>query len=274
MKFKVSLSAMFLVLLGSGVLWAGDPWKEKPYTEWTEEDAQLVLHDSPWARTIKAKSPNTAVPGKSNCTHRPPTRERRVIYGPGGPPLVVYGPPTGGVYCDVTSSGTGAEQGPKQPRTRDLFTVVWFSSITAREAVARLGQLKGTLTAERVNQFLSQKIDKYILVVRGPYLLSLVPLSDEQLLKMTSLQPQRSKKPLYPVEVKRISSTPRYGKSLLNEIRFYFPREVNGEPLIGAKETKVIFFCRTKLAGVRAGIDQIKAKFDLKKMRKSGKRDL
>ena len=269
MKFKVSLSAMLLVLLGSGVLWAGDPWKESQYTEWTEEDAQLVLHDSPWARTIKARSPNTAVSGKSNCTHRPPTRERRVIYGPGGP-FVVYGPPTGGLYCDVTSSGTGTEQGPKQPRTRFLFTVVWFSSITAREAVARLGQLTGTLTAERVNQFLSQKIDKYILVVRGRNLQFLAPLSDEQLLKVTSLQPQRSKKHLYPVEMKRISRTTRYGKSLLNEIRFYFPREVDGEPLIGAKETKVIFFCRTKLAG----IDQIKAKFDLKKMRKSGKRDL
>ena len=31
---------------------AGDPWEEKPYTEWTEEDARKVLEDSPWAHTV------------------------------------------------------------------------------------------------------------------------------------------------------------------------------------------------------------------------------
>ena len=50
MKFKVSLSAMLLVLLGSSVVWAGDPWKEKPYTEWTEKECRKLLQNSPWAK--------------------------------------------------------------------------------------------------------------------------------------------------------------------------------------------------------------------------------
>ena len=52
MKFKVSLGAMLLVFLGSGVLWAGDPWKEKPYTEWTEKDCMKILQKSPWGKRI------------------------------------------------------------------------------------------------------------------------------------------------------------------------------------------------------------------------------
>ena len=50
MKIKVILSTMLLVLLGAGVVWAGDPWKEKPYTEWSEKECRKLLQDSPWAK--------------------------------------------------------------------------------------------------------------------------------------------------------------------------------------------------------------------------------
>ena len=50
MKSKVILSGTLLVLLGSSVVWAGDPWKEKPYTEWTEKECRKLLQNSPWAK--------------------------------------------------------------------------------------------------------------------------------------------------------------------------------------------------------------------------------
>ncbi|HWQ03015.1 MAG TPA: hypothetical protein VNL38_00915, partial [Candidatus Nitrosotenuis sp.] len=31
---------------------AQEPWKSRPYTEWTAEDVRRVLDDSPWARVV------------------------------------------------------------------------------------------------------------------------------------------------------------------------------------------------------------------------------
>ena len=50
MKSKAILGGTLLVLLGSSVVWAGDPWKEKPYTEWTEKECRKLLQNSPWAK--------------------------------------------------------------------------------------------------------------------------------------------------------------------------------------------------------------------------------
>jgi hypothetical protein len=38
------------VLIGATLLWAGDPWKERPYTEWTEKECRKLLQNSPWAK--------------------------------------------------------------------------------------------------------------------------------------------------------------------------------------------------------------------------------
>jgi len=55
-------------------------WDKKPYTEWTEKDAQKLLNDSPWARTQSFdspmelyKGPQTGRQGTSTATTaRPP----------------------------------------------------------------------------------------------------------------------------------------------------------------------------------------------------------
>jgi len=42
-------------LAGALLLLAADPaWKNKPISEWTEEDARLVLADSPWAVNVRS----------------------------------------------------------------------------------------------------------------------------------------------------------------------------------------------------------------------------
>jgi hypothetical protein len=49
------LPALSIASLITVSLVAGDPsWKGKPIADWTEEDAQQVLTDSPWAKTVKA----------------------------------------------------------------------------------------------------------------------------------------------------------------------------------------------------------------------------
>lgn len=53
MNAKPILRSLLAVLLSATLLWAGDPWVEKPYTEWTEEDIEKVLEDSPWAHKVR-----------------------------------------------------------------------------------------------------------------------------------------------------------------------------------------------------------------------------
>ena len=37
----------------AGLIWAADePWKDKDPAQWSEEDAKLILRDSPWAKTV------------------------------------------------------------------------------------------------------------------------------------------------------------------------------------------------------------------------------
>ena len=51
------IAAVVVLGLGSALLlWAGDPWKEKPWTEWTQKDVDKIFDDSPWGQTfLKAK---------------------------------------------------------------------------------------------------------------------------------------------------------------------------------------------------------------------------
>jgi hypothetical protein len=42
-----------LLAVSAGLFAASDhPWKDKQATDWTDEDAKLVLTDSPWAKTV------------------------------------------------------------------------------------------------------------------------------------------------------------------------------------------------------------------------------
>ncbi|MCI0657172.1 MAG: hypothetical protein L0170_08890, partial [Acidobacteria bacterium] len=96
-----------LVLLGSGLLWAGDPWKEKPWMEWSQKDVDKVLQDSPWAQGyLKAKESQPEFDPSLSAEQRERQRSTQV--------------------------------------TDAYFTVVWESARTVKEAEARLSQLQTT----------------------------------------------------------------------------------------------------------------------------------
>lgn len=52
MSRKVVAGSVISLLLAATLLRAGEPWEEKPYTEWTKEDVEKVLADSPWAHEV------------------------------------------------------------------------------------------------------------------------------------------------------------------------------------------------------------------------------
>jgi hypothetical protein len=65
-----SLLAISATLFAAG----GQPWKDKPVTDWTEDEAKEVLTDSPWAKTVH--------PTMDSSTNNQQRRRRSA--GPGG----------------------------------------------------------------------------------------------------------------------------------------------------------------------------------------------
>ena len=47
-----------ICLLAVSTLSAGDPWKEKPWTEWTEKDCIKILQKSPWGKRVLIDNQN------------------------------------------------------------------------------------------------------------------------------------------------------------------------------------------------------------------------
>ena len=44
---------MFLLGISAALFATGEqPWKDKPLSDWTEDEAKEVLTDSPWAKTV------------------------------------------------------------------------------------------------------------------------------------------------------------------------------------------------------------------------------
>lgn len=88
---------------------AGEPWKVKSLSEWTDADLVRMLNDSPWARPVE------------------------VVMG--SPELSIIGGGPGGFI----------DRGPKRPHIP--FVVRWVSALPYKEAYARAryGEGEGAL---------------------------------------------------------------------------------------------------------------------------------
>ena len=260
MKFKVSLSAMLLVLLGSGVLWAGEPWKKKPYTSWTEDDISKILSDSPWSKPMW-----TYKMEKRNLVERD-EKVREESY----------------IRVQVFSDGSRRAYIPPQQRSgkgmvevrHRAFDVVWISSLTVREALVRRAILEGRATIEQGDKILATQQANYVLVVqRRNAEMELLDISKERLMEEVYLELGSSSRRILPIEVMRYETT----SGQLSELRFIFPRELNGQPTISAEEKEVKLYIMSVLTSrtfVRAGQpEHIHATFHLRKMSRNGKSD-
>src|SRR5574337_88132 len=54
MRSRIALLLACLALAVAA--WAGDPWKEKTYKEWNQEEVNKILADSPWSRPVTVQA--------------------------------------------------------------------------------------------------------------------------------------------------------------------------------------------------------------------------
>lgn len=128
MKPRQALCVLLGVVLAGAVLWAGDPWNDKPYTEWDRNDVDRILGDSPWAKSV-------AVAGSA-----------------------ILGAP-------VQGSTGKIEHSPSQASAGDKLIVRWFSALTLREALFRSNQLRRTVSDEGARRLLSNPPAHFVVQV-------------------------------------------------------------------------------------------------------------
>lgn len=239
---RFCIAVLFITVL----LCAGEPWTQKPYTQWTPEEIDRVLRKSPWAREVTHVTFRTRerIDPTSVGAHNP--GQATTVYTDAGP-VVIRDP-------DVPVAPTVSTDSVRSSWGRSL--VLWYSSVTIREAVVRLNLLRGSITEDQAKRLMSWKPKHHALMVSGEAALVLRGISDAQIMNSVSLWLKRTRQRIAPVLMQRGDS----------EILLYFPRELEGKPLISPEEDKAEFQCK-------AGI-QFKVTFDLRKMARQGQPDL
>jgi hypothetical protein len=242
MKIRTLMLAASIIF--SARLFAGsdDAWKLKAYTEWSAQDVARILSNSPWARAVGGASGGDTKVTESNA----PEVNRK------GETVHLFG--------DHKTETT-------TPTTyyRD-FVVLWLSSRTIREALARKMHLDGSINAEQARQLAAHTSQSYVVVVSpGAYFFG--DKSPEEIVKEAQaaayLESEQTKMKIAANKVQFFTQAP-----LAGSLAFYFPKaDANGVPTFLPGESDIQFSCT-------APQKKIKVKFDLKTMVRDGKPDL
>ncbi|HXE75400.1 MAG TPA: hypothetical protein VNN18_07180 [Candidatus Xenobia bacterium] len=217
MKVEQAGRVALLVLLCVGLLWAAEPWKDKPYTEWTQKEVERVVQDSPWARLIEVLG--TSGPGE-------------------------------GAIARSEVSGTKPMSDTAGPQVQARYLVQWASALTMRQAQVRSAQLAGREDPENSKAMLAAAPPSYILSVLGSNMTGFEEIKEEGTKAAAYLELKSSKMRVTPDQVQFFRPGGR-----LAQVFIFFPREAEGKPVIPATENKVEFHCRVGKNEIEATFD-------------------
>ncbi|HLK06699.1 MAG TPA: hypothetical protein VKV30_02100 [Candidatus Angelobacter sp.] len=233
-------AASFLaVAFASMVALAGssEPWKDKEYKAWTQDEVQKILYESPWVKMVEVSAPwlkgrmQYLTPLPADCDGRPDMNR-----GDRTP----------------TSWQLGGNE------SIVIYQVTWQSARTVRAAKLRESILCGRGNAERGEEMLEEQPDDYIITVHSPDMTPFKGMDEDGLIKATSLWPKRTSKKLSPESVTIARYGSRDGAPYM--LTFKFARKSdNGEPIIANDEREVEF-------ASQIGKFTLKTKFQMQKM--------
>jgi len=228
-------------LLVAGVAYASDVWKDKDYQNWDEKDIQKILNDSPWAHPLQfGGGGSAAMAAPLSAAGSDAAHDGGMSTGTGGHGL-------------AAGNGTPASQG-MGPATS--FKVMWYSSRTVREALARGKELNGT-SADEARKDLATAPETYEIAVLGRNLSAFSRDSDDNLKSHAYLMMKRTKDKIEPSKV-----TVQKGADGMRPVAviFDFPKTTASGAATIAKDEKGVEFY------TKAGTAEIKIAFDLSKM--------
>lgn len=237
---SVMRGVLFLALaFASMVALAGssEPWKDKEYKVWTQNEVQQILYESPWVKMVEISAPwlkgrtQYLTPLPTDCDGRPDMNR-----GDRTP----------------TSWQLGGNE------SIVIYQVTWQSARTVRAAKLREAILCGRGNAERGEELLEEQPDYYTITVHSPDMTPFKGIDEDGLMKATTLWPKTSSKKVSPESV----TIGRYGNrdGAPYMLTFKFPRKSdNGEPTISNAEREVEF-------ASQIGKFTLKTKFQMQKM--------
>ncbi|MFQ5694745.1 MAG: hypothetical protein ACE5HB_02020, partial [Terriglobia bacterium] len=180
MARKAIARSLLGLLLVAVAAWAGDPWKEKPYREWTAKEVQKVFGNSPWSRRVRILSGEVAL---GRVQPDIPNASAGGGSGAGS---------TGGSGSAVDASTASPAGGgpPAGSGGRIAFTVRWESALTVRQAKVRQQELqRGSVDEQEVERFLRAQPEQYEIVVFGTAMRAFEELGETAVRESAYLQP-------------------------------------------------------------------------------------
>lgn len=251
---KLFVPALTAALLLSAVcVYAADFWVAKPYTEWSPKDCDKMLSDSPWAKQV-AVSMSGGGGGGGGGSRRGGGGGSRGSMGETGGAGGLGGSNTApGVGSEPGSAGRGEqlEQMASQGGPAIQLHVLWVSATPVKQANMKKKYGSEVGSSEEAKKMIETEGNAYVLMVLmpGPGRGAAGAGMKDALKEATTLN-VKGKDPIKAAQVE-VSGGGAY---------FFFPKD---KPItIDDKEVELV----TKL-----GRDQIKCKFELKKMVIDGK---
>ncbi len=217
----------------SGSVWAGEPWKDKPSTSWTESDIQKILNDSPWSKTISIAA----------------TWLRKGAQGPEvGVKVSIPRLPRDPDHANDPDLKNPPDVHDQLYNQLARFQLRWESSRTIRTALRLKGVPQG---AQKPTADASPTVDSpelEFLLIGDP--LAPFPIATESELKAnTVLRLKDTKQTLSPTRVTLL----RRDDGQILEARFYFRKVTpGGHPMLPVGEKMIEFQCLVGGVNLRA----------------------
>jgi hypothetical protein len=245
--------ALTAILAVAAIVWAGgEPWKTKPFAQWTDKDVQDVLQNSPWSKAnIQAQG----------AWHPEGTTQASGSIGMAG-----SSSDTSHISAGAAPDQQGGAQKNASAAAADaVYTIYWWSSRTIRAASTRRAVLKGTMTQADADKAVATPPDDYMILIQGTNMVIFQQRGEQAFQSAANIQLKKNKQKLSPSKVVFLKGPD--GTTVTSAI-FYFPKKgSNGEPTISSDEKEIDFY-------LQIGGSKIFTNFDAKKMADNQGEDL
>lgn len=236
------LALMVLATLCSPASWAGDPWKDKPQTDWTMADTTKILTNSPWVKDARVNAawikgqPKSLFPMLGGCGGRL------------DPDEIPSAPDLGPSFQSVV-----------------VYRVSWVSSRTYVQAKIRRQMLCGDRSQEEVEDALEQGgPEDYVLHLESPDMTPFDGRDENAIQQNTLLIGKKSGLRLPPAGVQLLAA----GGGRIFGVVFHFPKTTpDGKPVLAPDESELAL-------SYKFGKIEIKVRFQPERMMRSGAADL
>jgi hypothetical protein len=218
-RTNVLCSALIILMGGLWVaILAKDFWQEKPFTQWSESEALMLVSNSPWAKTLK-------VPGD---------------YGGAFVPRFIGG------QASAQAPNLSSTQGRGGENSTQLYIRV-YSSTRTRQAIARLSLLRKLSSEEVAQRFIDQPMPDLLISISGPVMEPFEKKSLQDLKPVTFLISRNDKNKKIELKDYQSPKQTQDGSAL-----YIFPRLVNDAPCLDLADDEAIFVSELGKLKIRA----------------------